>query len=181
MTNRLFPEIRSMVRHKELVLWIVLLLLCGLHGSLRSETDPWAGYRGLLGEWIAEQSPGQATGAGSFAFSFDLQERIIVRKNHLAIAGGRVHDDLLVLYLEDSTGVKAIYFDNEGHIIHYRAEVSGDGQSIVFLSDPAAGSPRFKLTYRHLGGDRLEIAFLIAAPGSPDSFTPYLRGSARRK
>ena len=70
--------------------------------------------------------------------------------------------------------MKADYFDNEGHVIHYSA-IAGSGGRWTFLSDPAPG-PRFLLTYAKLAKDQLEIKFeivleariVLAPPGADD-------------
>jgi hypothetical protein len=57
------------------------------------------------------------------------------------------HGDLLYVF-QDAPGqpLKAIYFDNEGHVIHYEVTTPAP-QSVVFLSDASAPGPRFRLTY----------------------------------
>jgi hypothetical protein len=75
---------------------------------------------------------------------------------------------------------RAFYADNEGHIIQYAAGWSLDGRILTFLSDTVPGQPRFRLTYTFTSPADVTIGFEIAMPGSPESFTPYLTGKARR-
>src|SRR5450631_3301938 len=99
----------------------------------------------LMGEWVGEGDgkPGEST--GSFSFSLDLDKRIAVRKNHANLKDG-VHDDLMIAYPEAAgKGLRAIYFDNEGHVISYSVETISDG--VRFVSDAATPGPRFRLTY----------------------------------
>jgi hypothetical protein len=53
---------------------------------------------------------------------------------------------------QDAPGsqLRAIYFDNEGHVIHYNVSTP-KSQSVVFLSSPGEG-PQFRLTYELTGG-----------------------------
>jgi hypothetical protein len=80
----------------------------------------------------------------------------------------------------DST-MHAIYFDDENHIIHYTVEPAADGNSVQFLSDGAVSQPRYRLTYRKTGDDRVAIQFEIAPAGKGDAFSTYIEASARRK
>src|SRR5271157_2075268 len=46
---------------------------------------------------------------------------------------------------------RAIYFDSEGHVIQYRVQPAEKPQSLTFVSEPAASTPRFHLTYTEQG------------------------------
>lgn len=108
-----------------LSLLLMSVLLCGHTFAQPVKTsDPWAGWQFLLGDWVATGSgePGEAV--GHFSFSFDLDKKIIVRKNRADYpprpgeARGFSHVDLLIVYPSPSdTQFRAIYFDNEGHCI----------------------------------------------------------------
>jgi hypothetical protein len=125
--------------------------------------DPWKGLEFLTGEWVGESS--QSSGACSFAF--DLQRKVLIRKSYAESSGSR-HEDLLVIYFEK--GLKAIYFDNEDHIIHYTLESSAG--SVRFLNE------QYRLTYRK-DGEKLVMDFDIAPPGKP--FSNYLHAALRKK
>ena len=177
MTHSTADSARFILRH------LVYLLVCipgAGSGNCFSATDPWGVYRDLVGLWNAETPAGRSDQAGSFSFAFDLQEHILVRKNHLEMGKGDSHDDLLIMYWGDSSSVRAIYFDNEGHTIRYGVTATDGGRVIEFLSDRMAGAPRFKLTYTKTGRDRYDIGFFIAPPGEPETFAPYMHGSAVR-
>jgi hypothetical protein len=75
---------------------------------------------------------------------------------------------------------RAIYFDNEEHVIHYEANVSPDQKTISLVSEPAQSAPQFKFTYVKTGEKSMEARFEIAPPGAPGVFTRYLEGTARR-
>lgn len=76
---------------------------------------------------------------------------------------------------------KAVYFDNEGHVINYTVNFSADGSSLAFLSYYTVSSPGFRLTYTKVNNGSLGIKFDIAPSGKPDSFAPYIEAVANRK
>jgi hypothetical protein len=107
--------------------------------------DPWQPLRWLAGEWKGEGSGAPGRGAGAFSFRFELDGKILVRKTYTEFpaAAGRAafrHEDLMVVYPEQ--GLRATYFDNEGHVIHYRVTAAGD--TVTFVSDVSGGGPRFR-------------------------------------
>ena len=77
--------------------------------------------------------------------------------------------------------LKATYWDNEDHTIHYVVNPSADGKTLTFVSEPNPAGPRFRLTYSRKGVDEVGVAFAIAPPGKPEEFRTYTEGSARRK
>jgi acetyl esterase/lipase len=149
---------------------------------LRKRTSAgWERWRFLEGDWVGEGDKG----SGEFSFALDLGKNVLVRKNHaeLPAAAGRpagVHDDMMVVYRE-ADEEKAIYFDNEGHVIHYTPFFSADGREVVFLSDPVENGPRFRLTYHQEDGQKVTIKFEIAPPNKPGAFMTYLEGKAHKK
>ena len=133
----------------------------------------------LMGEWVGDGAgqPGEST--GSFSFALDLDKKIAVRKNHAALKNG-VHDDLLIAYPDPAgKGLRAIYFDNEGHVISYAIETIPEG--VWFVSDAAAPGPRFRLTYKKTDSKTISILFEMAPPGKPDAFAAYITAVARKK
>ena len=148
--------------------------------------DAWAGVRFLLGDWVGEGSGDPGSGSGSFSFRFDLGERVIVRRDHSEYPRGAgaapiVHDGLMVVYPDAGGGaLAAICFDNEGHVIRYRAQLDAAGRGVVFLSEALPSSPRFRLAYSRVDEDTVEVRFSIAPPGRPDAFELYLGGRCRR-
>jgi hypothetical protein len=143
---------------------------------------PWAA---LLGEWTAEGQGAPGTGAGGATFSLDLQGRGMVRRSHsdYPAAEGRPavhHEDLMVISPAGQPGAAhAVYFDNEGHVIEYGASWSADGATLTFASGRQPGAPGFRLTYRVLAPDRVEVSFDVAPPGT-DEFRRYVSGVMRR-
>jgi hypothetical protein len=86
----------------------------------------------------------------------------------------------LIIYTEFSGAKRAIYFDNEGHVIHYEVRITPDQKVITLESEPAPSAPQFRLTTIKTGQDTLEARFEIAPPGKPGAFTVYIEGTARR-
>jgi hypothetical protein len=84
----------------------------------------------------------------------------------------------MVIYTEDATP-KAIYFDNEGHVIRYTM-ASSTAKSITFLSDPVPDRPRYRLSYTALAGDRLGGEFAVAPVDAPETFKPMFLFEMRR-
>ncbi len=179
---------------KSLVLSFVLAILgASLSARQTSAQQPkepsnWDSFRFLLGEWIGEGTGTPGEGTGAFSFSFDLEGNILVRKNRADYPATKdkaaySHTDLMVMYREGDGGdsLKAIYFDNEGHVIHYAVSFSKDQNTLTFLSDPSPSSPRFRFIYSKATPDRLTLEFDIAPPGKPEAFSKYIDGSAHRK
>src|SRR5215831_7766048 len=144
--------------------------------------DPWAPLSFLLGSWSGKGSgkPGDVA-AGTASFSFDLKKNVIVRKNRAEIAAkpgatdGSVHEDLLIIYQQPAGGhFKAIYFDDEGHVINYSVSFPDKQVGAVFESDAMGPGPRFRLTYTLAKNGDVETTFSIAPPGG--DYKPYVSG-----
>jgi hypothetical protein len=168
-------------------LWAIAFLGVAANSPLVCRaSDAWEPYRFLLGDWVGDGSGGPGKGSGQFSFRLDLQDKVIVRKNHAVFpaAAGRpavTHDDLMVIYRAEGGGpTKAIYFDNEGHVIQYTASFSADQKTLVFVSEPAPAAPRFRLSYSKGEEGTVGIKFEMAPPTLPDAFRTYLEGKARR-
>ena len=50
-----------------------------------------------------------------------------------------------------------------------------------FVSDPAEGQPRFRLTQAIDGSGAMSIRFEIAPPSAPGEYKPYITASAHKK
>jgi hypothetical protein len=163
------------------------VLLCALSSLAQaraqaSEPYPYASVGFLMGDWIADGPA--AAGSGHFEFTPDVQGNVVVRRNHAEYpsAGDRPvanHDDLMVIYREGGA-TRAIYFDNEGHVIRYAVEPAGTG-AVTFLSEAVAGAPRYRLSYRKLPDGRVGGKFEVAPPGKAEEFKTYLEWTAKRK
>jgi hypothetical protein len=163
-------------------------LLCGLGwpapaaaASLPKELAPLAF---LLGDWDGGGSGTPGQGSGGTSFATGLQDRVIVRTNFAVMAAtdktpASRHDDLMIIYVDEQRVVRADYYDNEGHVIRYLVATPADGR-VIFTSEAAAAAPRYRLTYEAAAGGAVKGAFLLAPPGKPDAFAPYLAWEMRR-
>jgi len=161
----------------------VLMLLATIP-PLSAQWDPWSDFRFLIGTWVGVGSP--EAGTSRFTLAEELQGKVLVRRNwtDLPAGGGRPathHEDLMVIYpAPGGNQIKATYFDNEGHVIHYTVSPLPGQTGLTFVSDAEASAPRFRLTYLRAGEDTLSIQFEIAPPGKPEEFKIYLEGKAVR-
>ena len=148
--------------------------------------DQWKQWEFLVGDWVGEGAGKPGEGTGGFTFERQLDGNVLVRRNKAdyPAQGGRPafsHEDLMIVFPDPgSKRTRAVYFDNEGHVINYTAEFSNGGQTLVLLSDEVPSTPRFRLTYTRMGEGTVEIAFEMAPPGQ-QAFTPYTKGQAHRK
>ncbi len=156
-----------------------IVTLSTLNGQQSSVWDKW---NWLIGDWKGEGSGQPGQGGGTFLFSFDLNNKVLIRKSHSEYpsAEGKspvVHEDLMIIYL-DFTGNpnKAIYFDNEGHTINYTITFSD--KAIVLTSDKVPENPVFRLVYSLLDTDTVNTRFEISQDG--DKFSTYIEGKSKR-
>jgi hypothetical protein len=166
------------------ILVVAVAALLSLPAAAQPAAPPadWKDWAPLIGEWEADAAgPGGAT--GSFVLALELEGRVLVRKNHAdypktSERPASRHEDLMVIYREgDAT--KAAYWDNEGHVIRYVA-TADKGKSFSFVSEPAAGQPRFRLSYALTSPKALSLRFEIAPPNTPDQFKPYIQATLHR-
>jgi hypothetical protein len=96
----------------------------------------------LEGTWDAKAQGSSGTAAaGDYTFRLELDGHVLARHSRTADCKGPAtfdceHGDLLYIY-QDAPGqpLKAIYFDSEGHVIHYDLSTPTP-TTAVFLSDP---------------------------------------------
>lgn len=170
-------------------LYIMFIIILFSFGKLAAQQPvkeaDWSTWQFMLGEWTGEGSGQPGQGTGSFTFSYDLQKRILVRKNHTDFpktdkSPAFSHEDLMIVYQENDK-TKAVYWDNEGHIINYTAEFSKDGNTLYFTSEIIPKAPRFRLVYEKMGDNKMNNIFEIASPGKPDQFSKYLEAVIIKK
>jgi hypothetical protein len=145
--------------------------------------DAFAPLRFLIGDWQGENgkgAPGQAS-KGEFSLREELGGKVLVRRNSAEYPAqeGRPafrHDDLMTVFAEGGQ-LKALYADNEGHVIRYLVAKTAEGEGAVFLSE--GPGPRFRMTCLRKSEDLIAIKFEIAPPGK--DFSTYIEAAARRK
>ena len=158
----------------------------GAQAATPTEAEPWKSLGFLEGTWDAKAQSGGSgiESGGSYTFKKELGGHILAR--HSRSASGCKgpadadcdHNDLLYVY-QDAPGqpLKAIYFDNEGHVIHYTVSTP-TRTNAVFLSDPAPG-PRFRLIYE-LKAAIMFGKFQSQAPGTTE-WISYLEWRGAQK
>jgi len=133
--------------------------LLSAQDTASTDREQWTALSFLEGTWNAGTQGGTA-GAnvlGTYIFRRELGGHILARHSSSAGCKGPddfdcQHGDLLYIYQETSgQPLKAIYFDNEGHVIHYGVSTPA-ANSVVFLSDASSPGPRFRLAYELRGG-----------------------------
>ena len=179
-----------MKRRFALLASMALLTACGVAAQISAQSpakaDPWAGVRFLLGSWGAKTNGGmaQAQASAGYAFRLELRDHVLARHSRSGACTAPddfdcQHSDLLYIYPSgNGLALQAIYFDNEGHVIHYDVSTPKPG-NVVFLSDPAQPGPQFRLSYELLDGV-MTGKFELKMPGQTD-FISYLEWSGKRQ
>ena len=162
------------------VLLAVFLLCPSIYAA-----DDWGALNYLIGHWTGEGGGGPGQGTGSFSFEPDLQGKVLVRRSRSEYPATKdkqaySHDDLMIIYREPEENaegaLRAVYFDNEGHVIRYTLAMFGD--RVAFTSEPSRTAPQYRFTYTRAAADQVKMKFEIAPPGK--GFSTYIEAGARR-
>jgi hypothetical protein len=143
--------------------------------------DSFGPLRFLVGEWTGEGDGQPGKGSGATTFRFELEGKALVRRNSAEYPAAKDrpafhHEDLMTVFAE-AGDLKALYLDNEGHVIRYL--VSGTAEGAVFVSEPGDG-PSYRLTYLRRGEGRLGLRFELAPAKTPMNFRTYIEAELRR-
>jgi len=134
----------------------------------------------LLGKWTGiatEKDSPHGSGQGAFSFLPEMNGKIIVRKNLADYSSGEHHEDLMIIYQDTpDSPARAIYFDSEGHVIHYNVTVPSTN-NVTFESEASQPGPRYRLSYS-LNGAALDGKFEVAPPGA--DYKTYLRWTSKK-
>jgi hypothetical protein len=173
---------------KALIAGASLCVIVMAQGTPNQEqpTDPWSTLRFLLGTWEAKTQSGSAGAAASGTYTFQVELRNHILARHSSSAGCKgpsdfdcEHGDLLYVYPESAgQPLKAIYFDNEGHVIHYDVTTPAPGTAVL-VSAASPNGPQFRLIYE-LKGPVMLGKFQMRMPGQSE-FRSYLEWSGREK
>jgi hypothetical protein len=137
-----------------------------------------------VGEWTDTGTGGPGAGTGGSTFALELDGKILVRHNRAdypatAARPAVAHRDLLIIHPGACDSLfRAIYFDNEGHVIQYRVLAPAAGGRAIFDSEGPEPGPRFRLTYETQADGGIAVAFFTAPPGGV--LTRYVAGTLRR-
>lgn len=147
----------------------------------QSAAPNWDRWNWLIGEWVGEGDGQPGKGSGSFSLLPDLDKKVLVRKNHSEYPATKdkpatVHDDLMIVYGGEPG--KAIYFDNESHVINYG--ISSSDSSIVLTSGKMDKMPVFRLTYLLIDSNTITVKFEMSMNGG-ETFMTYTEGRCKRK
>jgi len=154
--------------------------------KVSAKVDPSAALRFLLGTWGAKTTGGvaQAQASAGYAFRLELRDHLLARHSRTGACSAPddfdcQHSDLLYIYpAAAGQAFEAIYFDNEGHVLHYAVSIPKPGTA-VFLSDAAQPGPQYRLSYTYLDGV-MSGQFEMKMPAQTD-FTSYLEWSGKRQ
>jgi hypothetical protein len=159
----------------------LLCASCAAQAPAPKKPD-WTPFSFLVGSWVADANSKEPGVGGSTVFRFDLDQNILVRENKADYPPqdgkpAQHHRDLMVIFVDDSGGLKATYWDNEPHTIHYDVSVSPG--EVAFTTPPGAPGPRFRLAYRNtVKFHTVAGRFDIAMPGG--DFKPYKEWTMHR-
>lgn len=174
-----------MIRQFAAVLVLFTAVLCGQNAPKPVE-DNWKPLQFLMGTWEAKTQGGSAGAVGSGMYTFQLELRGHILARHSTNTGCKgpadfdcEHGDLLYVYREaPGTPLKAIYFDNEGHVIHYDV-TAREANTAVFVSPASQPGPQFRLIYE-LKERTMQGRFQLRVPGQSE-FKSYLEWSGEKK
>jgi len=162
---------------------VAIILLITLPSFTQSNSSSWDKLDFLIGKWIGEGSGTPGQGTGSFTFKLDLDKNILVRSSHseypaTANKPATVHDDLMIIYRGYAgTPNRAIYFDNENHVINYSITFSPN-KEIIFTSDINPNVPTFRLIYTSLDDAAVNTKFEMSKDGN--NFFTYIEGKSKK-
>ncbi len=154
--------------------------------DVSASSDPFQALAFLQGNWEATtRDTAGVHVVGTYTFQRELGGHIFGRHTTgVAACKGPdafdcEHTDLLYVFQErPGQPLKAIYFDNEGHVIHYNVSTP-DPKSVVFLSDGSIPGPQFQLTYE-LKNSVMSGKFQMHMPGQSE-WKSYLEWSGPRR
>jgi hypothetical protein len=144
----------------------------------------WEKWQYMMGEWNGEGSGQPGEGKGMFTLKPKLDGSILERKGRTSIAAtdthpALLHEDVMIVYKNrEGNPVKAIYFDNEKHVINY--DITYSDNKIVLTSEANPSMPRFRLIYEKLEDKVMNIRFEMAMPNAPEEFKMYLEGKSQK-
>jgi hypothetical protein len=141
-------------------------------------SDPWKDYRFFLGKWTGDGLGPAGKGPGTMTVETDLNESILRITNQVDFAGSDKKSTYLGTMIV-SKSHKALFLDNEGHVLHYT--VTATPTAITFLSVPEPNSPRFRLTYQTQGKGTMKVLFDIAPMETPTDFKIHVSGAVAKK
>ena len=182
-------ERRDGFEMKKFLHWMLVVMVMAIvpagGQTAPAGVDPFVPLAFLEGTWAAK-----ATGAdgvtvnGSYTFVPELKGAVLARHSTTdprcrgPVTFDCAHTDLLYVF-QDVPGqpLQAIYFDSEGHTLHYT--VSTPSPTVAeFLTEASQTGPQFRLVYERKG-DVLAGKFQLRPPGGGE-WRSYLEWSGAR-
>src|SRR5579871_5836654 len=85
------------------VMFLILAVAPSLPAQQPANNTDWSPLKFLLGDWVGVGDGGPGQGSGGTSFNFDLQNKILVRKNWADYAATKdrpaaSHNDLMIVY-----------------------------------------------------------------------------------
>jgi hypothetical protein len=170
---------------KKSVLILLISLTLGTVSGISQSRPDWGMVNYLIGHWVGEGKGNPGQGQGYFDFTYELGDKILVRKSktEFPASSGRpafTHEDLMIIHTDESgKPSKATYWDNEGHMIEYGVGFSGSNLVLTSMATP--GMPRFRLSYESVNEKTVNVKFEMSDPQNPDNFKVYLEGKSIRQ
>lgn len=165
---------------------LIALNLQGDRALSATAEEPWKALSFLEGTWDARTESGSAGAqvSGSYTFKPELNHHVLARRSEQADCKGPKaydckHGDLLYVYQDaENQPLKAVYFDSEGHVIHYTLSTP-EATTALFVSDPSPSGPQFQLVYQLKDGV-MSGKFQMRMPGQAD-WKSYLEWSGAKQ
>lgn len=149
----------------------------------RAELFEWEALKFLLGKWKGQADGTMGHGPGTLEVKTELDGKIVTARNEQIFFApdgeGYTYHSLMTIYL---SGIdrKAMFFDNEGHVIRYDVQLSTEPRKVTFVSVPMPFVPRFRFSYTDKGDGSILVNFESAPANDPEAFVPYVGGTIRR-
>ena len=169
---------------RKLIISVVMIFVLALSLVAQNSMTGWERWQYMMGAWNGEGSGQPGTGSGSYTLKPKLGGCILERKGvtDIPAMNGRPavhHEDVMIIYKNtEGNPVKALYFDNEKHVIPY--DITYSDNKIILVSEANSATPRFRLTYEKLEDKQMNIRFEMAMQGAPDDFKMYLEGKNKK-
>jgi hypothetical protein len=144
------------------------------------QSDKWEKWMPFVGEWSGTGNGIPGDGTGTFSFTFDLKESILIRKSSYDYLIDKTYilfDDMMIIYLVDGIPSKAIFFNHEGFSRIY--SISYSDNIITLITEKTPQTPVFKLTYTLVDNLTVTLKYEIARDG--ESFVTYSEEIGKKK
>lgn len=164
---------------------VPFIVILGMSAQTAPSNNPFQSLSFLEGTWDAKTDGSSGVDSnGKYTFAMELRNHVMAR--HIVSKDSCKgpesydcnHSDLLYIYF-DAPGqtLRAIYFDNEGHVINYSVSTPTP-TTAVFLSDSSQPGAQFRLLYERKA-DTMFGKFQIRMPGQND-WKSYVEWNGRK-